>query len=213
MLVIKTKSSMRKSFLSFAAALALTATLLSCSNDSTSSTGATGDSTAAGANTTPSNDSMGMNKPEAGVMVGGANMVASKNIVENASNSQDHTTLVAAVKAAGLVETLQGAGPFTVFAPTNEAFGKLPAGTVDNLLKPENKAQLTSVLTYHVVPGALKAADLKDGQKLKTVQGQELTVSMKDGKVMIDGAVVTIPDVLSSNGVTHVIDAVVLPKK
>ena len=140
-------------------------------------------------------------------------MVPSKNIVENAMNSSDHTTLVAAVKAAGLAETLSGAGPFTVFAPTNAAFEKLPAGTVDNLLKPEMKGDLTSVLTYHVVPGALRAADLKDGQKLKTVQGNELTVSMKDGKVMIDGATVTTPDVVSSNGVTHVIDAVVMPKK
>lgn len=150
---------------------------------------------------------------EAGVMVGGANMVPSKNIVENAVGSNDHTTLVAAVKAAGLAETLSGAGPFTVFAPTNEAFGKLPAGAVDNLLKPEMKGDLTSVLTYHVVAGAMKAADLKDGQKLKTVQGKELTVSIKDGKVMIDGATVTIPDVISSNGVTHVIDAVLMPKK
>ena len=150
---------------------------------------------------------------EAGVMVGGANMVASKNIVENASGSADHTTLVAAVKAAGLVETLSGPGPFTVFAPTNEAFAKLPAGAVDNLLKPEMKKDLTGVLTYHVVPGALKAADLKDGQKLKTVQGQELTVSVKGGKVMINGANVTIADAVSSNGVTHVIDAVLMPKK
>lgn len=150
---------------------------------------------------------------EPGVMVGGANMVASKNIVENAAGSADHTTLVAAVTAAGLGETLSGTGPFTVFAPTNAAFEKLPAGTVENLLKPEMKADLTSVLTYHVVPGAFKAADLKDGQKIKTVQGKELTVSIKDGKVMIDGATVTIPDVVSSNGVTHVIDAVVLPKK
>ena len=150
---------------------------------------------------------------EAGVMVGGANMVASKNIVENASGSADHTTLVAAVKAAGLVETLSGPGPFTVFAPTNEAFAKLPAGAVDNLLKPEMKKDLTGVLTYHVVAGALKAADLKDGQKLKTVQGQELTVSVKNGKVMINGANVTTADVVSSNGVTHVIDAVLMPKK
>lgn len=149
---------------------------------------------------------------EKGVMVGGANMVPSKDIVDNAANSADHTTLVAAVKAAGLVETLKGAGPFTVFAPTNEAFAKLPAGTVDNLLKPEMKADLTKVLTYHVVAGAVKAADLKDGQKLKTVQGGELTVTIKDGKVMINGANVTIADVISSNGVTHVIDAVILPK-
>ena len=150
---------------------------------------------------------------EAGVMVGGANMVPSKNIVENAIGSADHTTLVAAVKAAGLVETLSGPGPITVFAPTNEAFAKLPAGAVDGLLKPESKAKLTGVLTYHVVAGALKAADLKDGQKLKTVQGEELTVSVKGGKVMINGANVTIADAVSSNGVTHVIDAVLMPKK
>jgi uncharacterized surface protein with fasciclin (FAS1) repeats len=146
-------------------------------------------------------------------MVGGANMVASKDIVDNAAGSADHTTLVAAVKAAGLVETLKGAGPFTVFAPTNAAFSALPAGTVDNLLKAENKAKLAGILTYHVVAGAVKAADLKDGQKVKTVQGEELTVSIKDGKVMINGANVTIADVISSNGVTHVIDGVLLPKK
>lgn len=150
---------------------------------------------------------------EAGVMVGGANMVPSKNIVENAAGSADHTTLVAAVKAAGLAETLSGAGPFTVFAPTNEAFAKLPAGAVDGLLKPESKAKLTGVLTYHVVAGAVKAADLKDGQKIKTLQGEELTVGVKDGKVTINGANVTIADVVSSNGVTHVIDAVLMPKK
>ena len=150
---------------------------------------------------------------EAGVMVGGANMVPSKNIVENAAGSADHTTLVAAVKAAGLAETLSGAGPFTVFAPTNEAFAALPAGAVDGLLKPENKKKLQGVLTYHVVAGALKAADLKDGQKLKTVQGEELLVSVKDGKVMVGGANVTIADVVSSNGVTHVIDKVLMPKK
>jgi len=157
-------------------------------------------------------DKMSKMDEEPGVMVGGAKMVASKNIVENAAGSADHTTLVAAVKAAGLAETLSGTGPFTVFAPTNDAFGKLPAGTVDNLLKPEMKNDLTKVLTFHVVPGALKAADLTDGQKLKTVQGQELQVSVKDGKVMINGANVTIADVVSSNGVTHVIDGVMLPK-
>jgi uncharacterized surface protein with fasciclin (FAS1) repeats len=159
---------------------------------------------------TPKTDT---SKVEAGVMVGGANMVPSKNIVENAAGSADHTTLVTAVKAAGLAETLSGAGPFTVFAPTNAAFDKLPKGTVETLVKPESKAKLTGILTYHVVPGALKAADLKDGQKLKTVQGEELTVSVKDGKVMINGANVSIADVISSNGVTHVIDAVLMPKK
>ena len=110
------------------------------------------------------------------VMVGGAAMFPSKNIVQNAVNSKDHTTLVAAVKAAGLVETLESKGPFTVFAPTNAAFGKLPAGTVDTLVKPENKATLTKILTYHVVPGKLAASDLKDGKKLKTAEGEQLTV-------------------------------------
>ena len=118
------------------------------------------------------------------VMVGGAAMFPSKNIIQNAVNSKDHTTLVAAVKAAGLVETLEGKGPFTVFAPTNAAFGKLPAGTVDNLVKPENKATLTKILTYHVVPGKLEASDLTDGKKLKTAEGEELTVKHQDGKVM-----------------------------
>ena len=151
------------------------------------------------------------------VMVGGAAMYPSKNIVENAVNSKDHTTLVAAVKAAGLVETLSGAGPFTVFAPTNEAFEKLPAGTVETLVKPENKAALTKILTYHVVAGKLSAADLTDGKKLKTVQGEELTVKNAGGKVTLTDAKggsanVTIADVIQSNGVIHVIDTVVMPK-
>ncbi len=150
---------------------------------------------------------------ETGVMVGGAMMVPSKDIVDNAVGSKDHTTLVAAVKAAGLVETLKGKGPFTVFAPTNSAFDKLPAGTVESLIKPENKAKLTGILTYHVVPGAYKAADIKEGMTLKTVQGEMLTFTMKDGKWWINGtSMVTIADVVSSNGVTHVIDGVLLPK-
>ncbi|HMU46461.1 MAG TPA: fasciclin domain-containing protein [Chitinophagaceae bacterium] len=140
-------------------------------------------------------------------------MEAPKNVVETAMASPDHSTLVAAVKAAGLVETLSGTGPFTVFAPTNAAFAALPAGTLDNLLKPENKADLTAILTYHVVPGKVMSSQLTDGQKVKTVNGAELTVSIKDGKVMIDGAHVTAADVDCSNGVIHVIDAVVLPKK
>ena len=119
---------------------------------------------------------MKRNVREKTVMVGGAAMYPSKNIVQNAVNSKDHTTLVAAVKAAGLVDTLEGKGPFTVFAPTNAAFEKLPAGTVDTLVKPENKATLTKILTYHVVPGKLEASDLTDGKKLKTVEGEELTV-------------------------------------
>jgi uncharacterized surface protein with fasciclin (FAS1) repeats len=150
------------------------------------------------------------------VMVGGAAMFPSKNIVQNAVNSKDHTTLVAAVKAAGLVETLESKGPFTVFAPTNTAFGKLPAGTVDTLVKPENKATLTKILTYHVVPGKLEAADLTDGKKLKTAEGEELTVKRSGDKVMIVDAkggssTVTIPNVNQSNGVIHVVDTVLMP--
>jgi uncharacterized surface protein with fasciclin (FAS1) repeats len=150
------------------------------------------------------------------VMVGGAAMFPSKNIVQNAVNSKDHTTLVAAVKAAGLVETLESKGPFTVFAPTNTAFGKLPAGTVDTLVKPENKATLTKILTYHVVPGKLEASDLTDGKKLKTAEGEELTVKRSGDKVMIIDAkggssTVTIPNVNQSNGVIHVVDTVLMP--
>ena len=140
-------------------------------------------------------------------------VAAPKDIVDIAIGSPDHTTLVAAVTAAGLVETLKGAGPFTVFAPTNAAFAALPAGTVEGLLKPESKAALTNILTYHVVAGSVKAADLKDGQKVKTLQGEELTVSIKDGKVMINGANVTAADLSGTNGVVHVIDAVLMPKK
>ena len=138
---------------------------------------------------------------------------ASKDIVDVAIGSPDHTTLVSAVTAAGLVETLKGAGPFTVFAPTNAAFAALPAGTVEGLLKPDSKTALTSILTYHVVAGDVKAADLKDGQKVKTLQGEELAVSIKDGKVMINGANVTAADLTGSNGVVHVVDAVLMPKK
>jgi len=156
-------------------------------------------------------------------MVGGAAMYADKNIIENAVNSADHTTLVAAVQAAGLAETLSGAGPFTVFAPTNEAFAKLPAGTVESLLKPENKDQLTKILTCHVVAANAMSTDIvgmieADGgsHKVGTVGGCEFTASTKDGKVMIeDGqgnvATVTIVDVKQSNGVIHVIDTVLLP--
>ena len=159
------------------------------------------------------------------VMVGGAPMLASKDIIDNAVNSKDHTTLVAAVKAAGLVDTLKSAGPFTVFAPTNEAFGMLPAGTVDNLLKPEMKAGLTGVLTYHVVAGKMSAEDLAMKAKemggkveLKTVNGGMITIQSdgKDGWDVVDAnggkAHITIANVFQSNGVIHVIDHVLLPK-
>ena len=164
-----------------------------------------------------------MKEKEKTVTVGGAPMYPSKNIVQNAVNSKDHTTLVAAVKAAGLVDTLQSPGPFTVFAPTNEAFAKLPAGTVDTLLKPENKKTLTNVLTYHVVPGRLSAKDLIEKIRagngkamLKTVEGEELTFAEKDGRLWIwdakgGSAQVTIRNVMQSNGVIHVIDTVLLP--
>lgn len=157
-------------------------------------------------------------------MVGGAAMYPTKNIIENAVNSKDHTTLVAAVKAAGLVETLSGKGPFTVFAPTNEAFNKLPKGTVETLLKPENKKMLQGVLTYHVVAGKMDskaiAAAIKAGKGkavLTTVQGGKLT-AMMDGKKLVltdekgNKSTVTIADVYQSNGVIHVVDAVVMHK-
>ncbi|MGY6544027.1 fasciclin domain-containing protein [Arthrospiribacter ruber] len=158
------------------------------------------------------------------VEVGGAPMYPSKNIVENAVNSKDHTTLVAAVQAAGLVETLQSAGPFTVFAPTNGAFEKLPAGTVETLVKPENKNTLTNILTYHVVSGKMGSKEIAeaikkgDGKaKFKTVSGGELTAWMKGKDLYISDengnqSKVTIADVFQSNGVIHVVDTVVLPK-
>ncbi|OGA80099.1 MAG: fasciclin [Burkholderiales bacterium RIFCSPHIGHO2_01_FULL_63_240] len=160
----------------------------------------------------------------ADVMVGGAPMLPTKDIIDNAVNSKDHTTLVAAVKAAGLVDTLKGKGPFTVFAPVNAGFAALPPGTVDNLLKPENKPALTKVLTYHVVPGkfdakAVTQAIQAGGGKatLKTVAGGSLTASTEGGKVIVTDenggkATVTIADVMQSNGVIHVVDKVLLPK-
>ena len=165
-----------------------------------------------------------VNAQEKTVMVGGAAMYPSKNIIQNAVNSKDHTTLVAAVKAAGLVDTLEGAGPFTVFAPTNEAFAKLPAGTVDTLVKPENKDTLTKILTYHVVAGRHTAIELmkavKDGGGmtiLKTVEGEQLIIKQAGpGKLTVTDAkggasMITIADVLQSNGVIHVVDAVLMP--
>jgi uncharacterized surface protein with fasciclin (FAS1) repeats len=174
----------------------------------------------AAAATTPVAAQMG----EKTVNVGGAPMYPSKNIIQNAVHSKDHTTLVAAVKAAGLVETLEGPGPFTVFAPTNEAFAKLPPGTVDGLLKPENKATLVKILTYHVVPGRMTTASLmkavKDGEgeaKLKTVAGEDLTVrDAGSGKLTVtdakgDVANITIANVMQSNGAIQVVDSVLLP--
>jgi uncharacterized surface protein with fasciclin (FAS1) repeats len=156
-------------------------------------------------------------------MVGGQEMYHTKDIIDNAVNSADHTTLVAAVKAAGLVDTLKGPGPFTVFAPTNEAFAKLPAGTVDTLLKPENKDMLTKILTYHVVSGRWGAAEIKKQIKeghgqatLKTVSGGTLTAMMQGDNIVLKDekggmSIVTIPNVFQSNGVIHVVDTVLLP--
>jgi len=168
-------------------------------------------------------DSMSSMSSGKTVMVGGAAMYPSKNIIQNAVNSNDHTTLVAAVKAAGLVDTLSGTGPFTVFAPTNEAFAALPAGTVDTLLKPENKADLTKILTYHVVAGKMTSKDLEKAAKagngnavLKTVEGDSITVAKIDGKWTVTDdkgnvANITIPNVIQSNGVIFVIDKVLMP--
>lgn len=167
--------------------------------------------------------SLGMLAQKSLPMVGGAAMYPSKDIIDNAVNSKDHTTLVAAVKAAGLVDTLKGPGPFTVFAPTNAAFDKLPAGTVDTLLKPENQDQLKKVLTYHVVPGRITshklASMIQNGggkAELKTVEGGTLTAMMDGNNIVLkdekgDTATVTQADVMQKNGVIHVIDTVLLP--
>ncbi|HEX8659252.1 MAG TPA: fasciclin domain-containing protein [Hymenobacter sp.] len=208
---------MKKNFAPLLAVLATTLMLASCGNEkpATTETVATntvnpGDSLAATAG-----DSARMAKP-GGVMVDGVAMTADKNIVENAAAAKSVSTLVAAVKQAGLVETLSGPGPFTVFAPANAAFDKLPKGAVAGLMDEASKEKLKGVLTYHVIPGRLVAADLKDGQELTTVNGEKLHISLKEGKVMVGNgkdapATVQIPDVISSNGVTHVIDGVVLP--
>ena len=182
------------------------------------------------ANNSMANNSMSNNSvantaaTDGNPMVGGAPMLKSKDIVDNAVNSKDHTTLVAAVKAAGLVETLKGTGPFTVFAPTNEAFDKLPKGTVDTLLKPESKKALTGILTYHVVPGKMDAAaimkGIEDGKGkfvMKTVAGGTLTATLEGKDVCITDekggkSKVTIADVMQSNGVIHVVDSVLMPK-
>ena len=211
--------------LALTSAIALSACSKTDNAADTSADAATADTAAEPMTPTPDTAPMPTQVPVSGQnpMVGGAAMLADKDIIDNAMNSKDHTTLVAAVKAAGLVDTLKGAGPFTVFAPTNAAFAALPAGTVDSLLKPDMKADLTKVLTYHVVPGNLDAAALKaqieaGGGKamLKTVQGENLVATMMDGSVMLtdakgNGAMVTTADVRQSNGVIHVIDKVLMP--
>ncbi|WP_071885915.1 fasciclin domain-containing protein [Hymenobacter sedentarius] len=208
---------MKKHFAPLLAAVATSLVLASCGNDkpATTETETTNTVNPADSVAAMAGDSARMAKPE-GVMVDGVAMTAEKNIVENAAAAKSVSTLVAAVKQAGLVETLSGPGPFTVFAPTNAAFDKLPKGAVAGLMDPASKAKLAGVLKYHVIPGRLVAADLKDGQELTTVNGDKLHIMVRDGKVMVSNgkdtpATVQIPDVISSNGVTHVIDGVVLP--
>ena len=198
-------------------ALALSLSLAGCGSDKTADTTTMTASTANPADSMAAmaGDSARMAKP-GGVMVDGVAMTADKNIVQNAMAAPSVSTLVVLVKQAGLVPTLEGAGPFTVFAPTNAAFDKLPKAAVAALKTPAEAAKLKGVLTYHVIAGRLLAADLKDGQELTTVNGEKLHVMVKNGKVMVGNgkdapATVQIPDVISSNGVTHVIDTVVLP--
>ncbi len=209
------KKIMCTASLNLLSASLLTLGLTGCGDNKTTETTTTSDTATTVDSTAIMTDSARMAKPE-GVMVDGVAMTPDRNIVQNAVMASSVTTLVKAVQAAGLDGTLSGTGPFTVFAPTNAAFDKLPKGALDGLLKPESKDKLKGVLTYHVIAGRLLAQDLKDGQQLTTVNGQKLTVSVKDGKVMIsngkDAPVnVATADVVSSNGVTHVIDGVLLP--
>ncbi|MDO7852258.1 fasciclin domain-containing protein [Hymenobacter convexus] len=206
---------MKKHFAPLLAALATSLLMASCGNDKPATTETASTVNPADSIAAQAGDSARMAKP-GGVMVDGVAMTADKNIVENASAAKSVSTLVSAVKQAGLVETLSGPGPFTVFAPTNAAFDKLPKGALAGLMDEASKANLKGVLTYHVIPGRLVAADLKDGQELTTVNGEKLHISVKDGKVMVSNgkdapATVQIADVISSNGITHVIDGVVLP--
>ncbi len=208
---------MKKILLPVATALALTLGLASCGDKTSETTTSTETNTTSPADSVAAmaGDSARMAKP-GGVLVDGVAMTADKDIVDNAMGAKSVSTLVSLVKQAGLVETLKGAGPFTVFAPTNDAFNKLPKAAIAALTEPANLAKLKGVLTYHVIPGRLVAADLKDGQELTTVNGEKLHITVKDGKVMIGNgkdapATVQIADVISKNGVTHVIDTVVLP--
>lgn len=201
---------MKKSFISIAATISLTTILAACGES---------------VSERQYNDSVKLEKikaesktpqEEPGVMVGGAKLVKSKNLFDNAESSADHKTFVGAIRAAQYGGILYGSGPFTVFAPTDSAFAKLPKGTLENLLKAENKAELTKLVTYHIMQGAITINDVKDGQKLKMIQGEEITVLKKDDKMMIKDAkgnvaTVTIPNVVSSNGVIFVIDGVLRP--
>lgn len=201
---------MRKSLASSFAVLGVSASLFAagCGDDETTESNSSGNEAAM--SSSPDSSMSGGDKEA--VEVGGELMYPDKNVVENASNAPNLTTLVSAVTAADLAETLSGEGPFTVFAPDNDAFAKIPKADLDELLKPENKEKLAGILTYHVVPGTLAADDLKDGDELTTVNGEKLMVSVEGDSVKVGDATVTQADVFQSNGVAHVIDTVLMPK-
>ncbi|TGE24658.1 fasciclin domain-containing protein [Hymenobacter aquaticus] len=205
------KKILRTASVALSAAVLATASLSSCSdNKTTENATAETDAIATVDSAAMMTDSARMGKPE-GVMVDGVAMTPDKNIIQNAVQATSVSTLVRAVSAADLGGTLSGPGPFTVFAPTNSAFIQLPKGAMAGLMKPESKEKLKGVLTYHVIAGRLVASDLKDGQELTTVNGEKVKISVKGGKIMVNNATIQIPDVISSNGVTHVIDQVLLP--
>jgi uncharacterized surface protein with fasciclin (FAS1) repeats len=203
------KKTLKDAALALSTALLLAAGLSSCGDNTKSEATAT-EAAVVADSANMSTDSARMGKPE-GVMVDGVAMTPDKSIIQNAVQAQSVSTLIKAISAADLGGTLSGPGPFTVFAPTNSAFISLPKGALDGLMKPESKEKLKGVLTYHVIAGRLLAADLKDGQELTTLNGEKVKIGVKDGKVMVNGATVQIADVVSSNGVTHVIDQVLLP--
>ncbi|GAA3926783.1 fasciclin domain-containing protein [Hymenobacter algoricola] len=204
------KKTFRHASFALSAAVLLAAGLSSCGDTATTETTTATDAAIVADSANMSTDSARMGNPD-GVMVDGVAMTPDKTIIQNAVQAASVSTLVKAISAADLGGTLSGPGPFTVFAPTNSAFISLPKGALDGLMKPESKEKLKGVLTYHVIAGRLLAADLKDGQELTTVNGEKIKVALKDGKVMINNATVQIADVVSSNGVTHVIDQVLLP--
>ncbi|MCB2376732.1 fasciclin domain-containing protein [Hymenobacter sp. BT635] len=205
------KKTLKNASFALSAALLATTSLSSCSDNKTTEKATTETEAIATVDSAAMlTDSARMGKPE-GVMVDGVAMTPDKNIIQNAVQATSVSTLVRAVSAADLGGTLSGPGPFTVFAPTNSAFIQLPQGAMAGLMKPESKEKLKGVLTYHVIAGRLVASDLKDGQELTTVNGEKVKVSVKGGKIMINNATIQIPDVVSSNGVTHVIDQVLLP--
>ncbi|PJJ60106.1 fasciclin domain-containing protein [Hymenobacter chitinivorans] len=205
------KKTLRNASFALCAAVLAAPALSSCSDNKTTEKATTETEAIATVDSAAMmTDSARMAKPE-GVMVDGVAMTPDKNIIQNAVQASSVSTLVRAVSAADLGGTLSGPGPFTVFAPTNSAFIQLPKGAMAGLMKPESKEKLKGVLTYHVIAGRLVASDLKDGQELTTVNGEKVKISVKGGKIMVNNATIQIPDVISSNGVTHIVDQVLLP--